>query len=194
MIVDARRYKVMKAPVTEKEKIVDARPYQVIKAPVTEKEKIERDQTTLKNKVFNMEHRIEKLQDELELLRAQIKYEPKKIETSEERILLRDIMEAVCNKYKITPDILQSVRRYAEIVRPRSLYINLCLDLTHWGCAHIARTCVNKDHTTVLYHQRQKANRSRHWSIQSDLGLELWADYEEISMKLNKNARREKEK
>jgi len=194
MIVDTRRYKVMKAPVTEKEKIVDARPYQVIKAPVTEKEKIERDQTTLKNKVFNMEHRIEKLQDELELLRAQIKYEPKKIETSEERILLRDIMEAVCNKYKITPDILQSVRRYAEIVRPRSLYINLCLDLTHWGCAHIARTCVNKDHTTVLYHQRQKANRSKHWSLQSDLGLELWADYEEISMKLNKNARREKEK
>jgi len=194
MIVDTRRYKVMKAPVTEKEKIVDARPYQVIKAPVTEKEKIERDQTTLKNKVFNMEHRVEKLQDELELLRAQLKYEPKKIETSEERILLRDIMEAVCNKYKITPDILQSVRRYAEIVRPRSLYINLCLDLTHWGCAHIARTCVNKDHTTVLYHQRQKANRSRHWSIQSDLGLELWADYEEISMKLNKNARREKEK
>jgi len=194
MIVDTRRYKVMKAPVTEKEKIVDARPYQVIKAPVTEKEKIERDQTTLKNKVFNMEHRIEKLQDELELLRAQLKYEPKKIETSEERILLRDIMEAVCNKYKITPDILQSVRRYAEIVRPRSLYINLCLDLTHWGCAHIARTCVNKDHTTVLYHQRQKANRSKHWSLQSDLGLELWADYEEISMKLNKNARREKEK
>ena len=174
--------------------IVDTRRYKVMKTPVTEKEKKEKEQTTLKNKVFNMEHRIEKLQDELELLRAQLKYEPKKIETSEERILLRDIMEAVCNKYKITPDILQSVRRYAEIVRPRSLYINLCLDLTHWGCAHIARTCVNKDHTTVLYHQRQKANRSRHWSIQSDLGLELWADYEEISMKLNKNARREKEK
>ena len=174
--------------------IVDARRYKVIKAPVTEKEKKEKEQTTLKNKVFNMEHRIEKLQDELELLRGQLKYEPKKIGTSEESILLRDIMEAVCNKYKITPDILNSVRRYAEIVRPRSLYINLCLDLTHWGCAHIARTCVNKDHTTVLYHQRQKANRSRHWSLQSDLGLELWADYEEISMKLNKNARREKEK
>lgn len=174
--------------------IVDTRPYQVIKVPVTEKEKKERDQTTLKNKVFNMEHRIEKLQDELELLRGQLKYEPKKIETSEERILLRDIMEAVCNKYKITPDILQSVRRYAEIVRPRSLYINLCLDLTHWGCAHIARTCVNKDHTTVLYHQRQKVNRAKHWSLQSDLGLELWADYEELKMKLNKNARRKKEK
>ena len=77
--------------------IVDTRPYKVMKAPVTEKEKKERDQTTLKNKVFNMEHRIEKLQDELELLRGQLKYEPKKIETSEERILLRDIMEAVCD-------------------------------------------------------------------------------------------------
>ena len=39
---------------------VDTRPYKVIKAPVTEKEKKERDQTTLQNKVFNMEHRIEK--------------------------------------------------------------------------------------------------------------------------------------
>ena len=58
--------------------IVDTRPYKVMKAPVTEKEKKERDQTTLKNKVFNMEHRIEKLQDELELLRGQLKYEPKK--------------------------------------------------------------------------------------------------------------------
>jgi chromosomal replication initiation ATPase DnaA len=184
----------MKAPIVEKEKIVDTRPYKVIKAPVTEKEKKERDQKTLQNKVFNMEHRIEKLQDELELLRGQLKYQPKRKQESEERIFLRDIMEAVCDKYKITPDILNSVRRYAEIVRPRSLYINLCLDLTHWGCAHIARTCVNKDHTTVLYHQRQKANRSKHWSLQSDLGLELWADYEELKMKLNKNARRKTEK
>ena len=174
--------------------IVDTRRYKVMKAPVTEKEKKEKEQTTLKNKVFNMEHRIERLQDELELMKAQLKYKPQDPETSKERVWLRDIMEAVCNQYKITPDILQSVRRFAEIVRPRSLYINLCLDLTNHGPAHIARTCVNKDHTTVLYHQRLKKNRSKHWSIQSDLGLELWANYEEISMKLNKNARREKEK
>jgi chromosomal replication initiation ATPase DnaA len=174
--------------------IVDTRRYKVMKTPVTEKEKKEKEQTTLKNKVFNMEHRIEKLQDELELLRSQIKYKPKDPATSEERVFLRDIMEAVCNEYKITPEILQSVRRFAEIVRPRSLYINLCLDLTNHGPSHVARTCVNKDHTTVLYHQRLKKNRAKHWSLQSDLGLELWASYEELSMKLNKNARRKTEK
>ena len=171
---------------------VDTRPYKVMKAPVTEKEKKERDQKTLQNKVFNMEHRIEKLQEELELLRSKLKYKPKY--NKEPRIWLRDILEAVCFKYQITPDQLTSKSRFAELVRPRSLYINLCLDLTKHSKAHIGRSCVHKDHTTVLYHERLKDKRSKHWSLQSDLGLELWADYEELKMKLNKNARRKTEK
>ena len=79
---------------------VDTRPYKVMKAPVTEKEKKERDQKTLQNKVFNMEHRIEKLQDELELLRSKLKYKPKY--NKEPRIWLRDILEAVCFKYPVS--------------------------------------------------------------------------------------------
>ena len=172
--------------------IVDTRPYKVMKAPVTEKEKKERDQKTLQNKVFNLDHLIGKLQDELKLLRSKLNHKPKY--NNEPRIWLRDILEAVCFKFQITPDQLTSKRRFAELVRPRSLYINLCLDLTKHSKAHIGRSCVHKDHTTVLYNQRQKANRSKHWSLQSDLGLELWADYEELKMKLNKNARRKTEK
>ena len=171
---------------------VDTRPYKVMKAPVTEKEKKERDQKTLQNKVFNMEHRIEKLQDELELLRSKLKYKPKY--NKEPRIWLRDILEAVCFKYQITPDQLTSGGRIAELVRPRSLYINLCLDLTKHSKSHIGRSCVHKDHTTVLYHEKLKNKRSKHWSLQSDLGLELWADYEELKRKLNENAGRKTEK
>ena len=134
--------------------------------------------------IDNLEKRIAVLQDQLELKKTEINYYPEK---AEGRIWLKDIMEAVCNYLNFTPDQITSQRKYGELARARSLYFNLCLDLTKHGVTHIARTCGDRDHTTVCYHQSIKAENSKCWSMSTDKGLALWSDYNKIKQELLSN-------
>jgi len=106
---------------------------------------------------------------------------------AEGRIWLKDIMIAVCNYMNFTPKQIMSDRKYGELAKARSLYFNLCLDLTKHGVTHIARTCGDRDHTTVCYHQRIKAEQAKCWSMTTDNGLALWSDYNKIKNELLSN-------
>jgi uncharacterized small protein (DUF1192 family) len=134
--------------------------------------------------IDNLEKRIAILQDQLELKKSEISYYPEK---AEGRIWLKDIMEAVCNHTSFTPIQITSEKKYQELVKARSLYINLCLDLTKHGVTHIAKSCGDRDHTTACHHQKIKAEQSKSWSMKTDKGLALWADYNKIKQELLSN-------
>ena len=44
---------------------------------------------------------------------------------------MSDILEAVVDYFEVGPTDIQSERRHAELVRVRSVYINLCNELTY---------------------------------------------------------------
>jgi len=134
--------------------------------------------------IKNLENKIAKMQERVDVLKLEINYEPKK---NVSRIWMKDIMEAVCDHSNFTPDQLISQRKYKELSNTRSLYFNLCLDLTKHGVTHIARTCGDRDHTTVCHHQRLKVKNIGCWSMSTDEGLALWSDYNKIKNKLLSN-------
>jgi chromosomal replication initiation ATPase DnaA len=134
--------------------------------------------------IDNIEKKIFLLQEKVKLIKAEIHYYPEK---AEGRIWMRDILISVCNHTNFTPEQIMSERRYKELVKARSLYINLCLDLTKHGVTHIARTCGDRDHTTVCHHQKLKAEKSKCWSMSTDEGLGLWSDYNKIKQELVDN-------
>jgi len=134
--------------------------------------------------IDNLEKKIKILQDQVELMKTEISYYP---ERAEGRIWLKDIMIAVCNHMNFTPTQIMSERKHGELAKARSLYFNLCLDLTKHGVTHIARTCGDRDHTTVCYHQRIKLENSKCWSMKTDKGLALWSDYNKIKNELLSN-------
>lgn len=134
--------------------------------------------------IKNLEKKIATMQERVDILKLEISYEPKK---NVARIWMKDIMEAVCDHSNFTPDQLISQRKYKELSNARSLYFNLCLDLTKHGVTHIARTCGDRDHTTVCHHQRLKVKNTGCWSMSTDEGLALWSDYNKIKNQLLSN-------
>jgi len=132
-------------------------------------------------KIEQLEQEIAKKQEELQIKKATISYYPEKFKG---RIWLSDIMAAVCRYCDFTPSDILGSRRYKELVRARSLFINLSLELTRHGVTYIARQCGQRDHTTVCYHEKLKQNNSKHWSMKEDHGLELWNDFNKIKKQL----------
>ena len=119
--------------------------------------------------IEQLEQEIAKKQEELKLKKAAIAYTPEKFKG---RIWLNDIMAAVCRYMDFSPSEILGSRRYKELVRARSLFINLSLELTRHGVTYIARQCGDRDHTTVCYHEKLKLTNSKHWSMKKDHGLE----------------------
>ena len=131
--------------------------------------------------IEQLEQEIEKKQEELKLKKAAITYTPEKFKG---RIWLNDIMAAVCRYMDFSPSEILGSRRYKELVRARSLFINLSLELTRHGVTYIARQCGQRDHTTVCYHEKLKQTSTKHWSMKKDHGLELWNDFNKIKKQL----------
>ena len=132
-------------------------------------------------KIEQLEQEIANKQEELQIKKATISYYPEKFKG---RIWLSDIMAAVCRYMDFTPSDILGSRRYKELVRARSLFINLSLELTRHGVTYIARQCGQRDHTTVCYHEKLKQTNSKHWSIKKDAGLDLWNDFNKIKKQL----------
>ena len=121
--------------------------------------------------IENLEKRRDLIQEKINLLKVEINYYPEK---AEGRIWLKDILLAVC--------------RYMDFTREaRSLYLNLCLDLTKHGVTHIARTCGDRDHTTVCHHHKMKLEKKKHWSLNTKEGIGLWSDYTKVKQELLNN-------
>jgi len=132
-------------------------------------------------KIEQLEQEIAKKQEELQIKKATISYYPEKFKG---RIWLSDIMAAVCRYCDFTPSDILGSRRYKELVRARSLFINLSLELTRHGVTYIARQCGQRDHTTVCYHEKLKLTNDKHWNMKKDHGLELWNDFNKIKKQL----------
>ena len=128
-----------------------------------------------------LENEIRKLQDELALLKE---YKGNKVKPAIDRIFLKDVLIAVCKYTDLNPHDILSQNRVAYLVSARSLFINLCLELTGYGVTFIGRKCGQRDHTTVCYHQKCKAQRTGHWSLKRDSGIRLWSDFNKIRKQL----------
>ena len=131
--------------------------------------------------IEELERKIDKLTERLLLMKTEISYTPHK---STRRLWMKDILLAVCSYMDFTPAEVTGPKRYKDLVQTRSLYLNLCLELTNHGVTHIARTCGDRDHTTVCYHQRIKQEKSKYWSVTHDEGIKLWSDYSKIKQEL----------
>ncbi len=144
------------------------------------------------NRIAILERKLDKILDELRVLKKQQKYKPK-ISNKAKKIWMSDILEHVCDYFSVTPTDINSARRHAELVRVRSVYINLCHELTTASQPAIGRMCGNRDHTTVIHHIKLKRYKSNCWDIRTNKGLELWSDFSELESKLKAEAQPDNE-
>ena len=107
-------------------------------------------QDDTKIRINYLESKLDKIMDELRVLKRRDKYKPKPNERAK-RVWISDILEAVCDYYEMTPAAVQSASRISDIVRVRSVFINLCNALTHGSYSAIGRMCGNRDHTTIIH-------------------------------------------
>ena len=150
------------------------------------------EQDDIKKRIDYLESKIDKLMDELRVLKRRDKYKPNPGDRAK-RVWMSDILDAVCNYFDYSPTDIQSERRHADLVRVRSVFINLCHALTHGSYAAIGRMCGNRDHTTVIHHARLKRNKTNCWSIKKESGIELWSDYSKLEAKLKSEAQPDNE-
>lgn len=140
-----------------------------------------------KIRINYLESKLDKIMDELRVLKRRDKYKPKPNERAK-RVWISDILEAVCDYYEMTPAAIQSASRLSDIVRVRSVFINLCNALTHGSYSAIGRMCGNRDHTTIIHHVRLKRDKTNCWNIKKELGLELWSDFGKLEAELKSKA------
>ena len=150
------------------------------------------EQDDIKKRIDYLESKIDKLMDELRVLKRRDKYKPKPEERAK-RVWMSDILEAVCDYFEVGPTDIQSERRHADLVRVRSVFINLCDALTYGSYSAIGRMCGNRDHTTIIHHARLKKDKTGPWNIKKESGLELWSDYSKLEAKLKSEAQPDNE-
>ena len=150
------------------------------------------EQDDIKKRIDYLESKIDKLMDELRVLKRRDKYKPNPGDRAK-RVWMSDILEAVCDYFEIGPDDIRSNRRHADLVKVRSVYINLAHELTHASQPAIGRACGNRDHTTIIHHVRLKRNKTGCWNIKKESGLELWSDFGKLEAKLKAEAQPDNE-
>ena len=161
------------------------------KMPIVQiKRTTEQDDT--KQRIDYLESKIDKFMDELRVLKRRDKYRPKPGDRAK-RVWISDILETVCGYYEMTPTTIQSASRRSEIVRVRSVFLNLCNSLTHGSYSAIGRMCGNRDHTTIIHHVRLKRDKTNCWNIKKELGLELWSDFGKLEAELKSKAQPDNE-
>ena len=154
------------------------------------KPKLIKDDT--RERIEYLESKMDKILDELRVLKRKDKYRPKPSERAK-RVWMEDILKAVCDHYNTTPTDIMSEKRQAELVRVRSVYINLCNELTCASQPAIGRMCGNRDHTTIIHHVRLKRNKTGCWNIKKESGIELWSDFGKLEAKLKAEAQPDNE-
>jgi len=69
---------------------------------------------------------------------------------------IRDIEQAVCQRFHLTVEQMRGPCRLRKIARPRQMAMYLCRELTQASLPQIGRH-FQRDHTTVLHAQRKVA-------------------------------------
>jgi chromosomal replication initiator protein len=69
---------------------------------------------------------------------------------------IRDIEQAVCQRFHLTVEQMRGPCRLRKIARPRQMAMYLCRELTQASLPQIGRH-FQRDHTTVLHAQRKIA-------------------------------------
>jgi len=77
------------------------------------------------------------------------------IDPAPSRIMIGDIQRIVAEFYNVTVGDLKSVRRTANVVRPRQVAMYLAKTLTLHSLPEIGRRFGGRDHTTVLHAVRK---------------------------------------
>jgi chromosomal replication initiator protein len=72
---------------------------------------------------------------------------------------IRDITEAACERFGLTPDELLSTSRAVRVSWPRQVAMYLARELTDESLPAIGRQFGGRDHTTVLHAHRRTATR-----------------------------------
>lgn len=99
--------------------------------------------------------------DAIYVIRNVLQVQPRHIE-------VKDIQEAVAQKYGTTVAALKGSRRNRDIARPRQIAMYLCKELTTRSYPEIGRLFGGKDHTTVLHAVRRIIELREQDTILSD--------------------------
>lgn len=128
-----------------------------------------------------LEEEIKALQDKVNILRATIDFKPKR---NKNKVWISNILDSVCQYTDFNPNDIMGKSRTKELVKARSLFVNLCLDLTRHSSNVIGHHLNNRDHTSILYHKKIKQHKDKYWNDDHSEGKELWKDYNNIRSKL----------
>jgi chromosomal replication initiation ATPase DnaA len=86
--------------------------------------------------------------------------------------LFNKVVHCVCKEYNLSPDTLLGVRRYEELVRARSILINLMLETYAISLSQLGRF-MNIDHSTVIHHKMLKLEQKRFWKLDKTIHEEF---------------------
>lgn len=100
------------------------------------------------------------------------------VTANNEPITFDSIMQAVCEKYSVTEDLIKARTRRREIVQPRQLIIYFASKLIHMPTSRIGRKIGGRDHSTVIHSIDQVEKRLK-------LSKEFRAEVEELEKTLN---------
>ena len=89
--------------------------------------------------------------------------------------VVSNLVDKVCEKYKISKHDVFSKSRTSEVVRARSIVYNLLYEHYNVSVSSIGRV-FNQDHTTVLYSLKSKHKKKRYWNS----GNTIWEEFEEL--------------
>ena len=91
-------------------------------------------------------------------------------------------VQLVCKEYKLQPDELLGIRRYEELVRARSILINLMLEVYAISLSQLGRF-MKIDHSTVIHHKMLKLEQKRFWKLDKTIHEEFTRLKDELSLK-----------
>ena len=128
-----------------------------------------------------LEDEIKTLQDKVNIIKATIDYRPSRVKN---RIFIADILKEVTQYTDFSAAQIMGKSRTKELTKARSLFVNLCLDLTRHSMNVIGVHVNNRDHTTILYHKKIKQHQQKYWNKDHEEGIELWKDFNNIRSKL----------
>ena len=135
---------------------------------------LQQHRTKIEGQLFKLKMKQEKIEED----------KKNKIPTSRKslgRNTFNAVVNKICIQYEVTPNDLLSTRRFAYLVRARSIMINLFLEVYGMSLSELGRL-LKIDHSTVIHHRRLKAMGNRFWSSEKTIHQEFKELKEQLEM------------
>jgi chromosomal replication initiation ATPase DnaA len=91
-----------------------------------------------------------------------------------------DIVDKVCDLYKLSKEDFVSIKRLTSIVQARSIAMNLIKEVLNVSYNSVSMFVGQRDHTTIIHHIRMKHKKEHLWQE----GKRIWEDYNAIKESL----------